>query len=418
METRGFEEDLASVLEKRSFKGDFVLPDYEGLCVKNLASVVGKVFGVDSFGASGLSDCCVDEFGGVRKVILLIVDGLGYRRLLSHMKSHDGAFADLATNGVLKPLTTVFPSTTSTVLTSIFTGLSPSEHGVLGYQMFSKEYGVVFNTLEMKPVYGYNREVDLAESFARRFETWMPKLQEHDVTPQMVTMGAIAGSGLSRVIHRDLPVTTYRLSSDMLAQCGKVLQRQDQTLVTLYYSGVDGLEHRYGPYSEEVSFELSSLESNLKHFLGTLPDEIKKQTLVLVTADHGVAETQQIVYLKDVPQVSSRLMLPPLGDARASFLFSNPGQSDAVAAAFRENVGGFKLFPSEQLIEAGSFGKPANSDALRQNVGDFTALGNAKTSLQYPFYEDDRAFEHLGSHGGMTVEEMVVPLLSARLSDW
>ena len=103
------------------------------------------------------------DFQGVDKVVLLIFDGLGYNRLLHHLDSHDGTFMTLATKGALKPLTTVFPATTSTVLTSIFTGLSPAQHQILGYHMFSKKYGLVFDTLDMKPVYGYSGQVDLAQ---------------------------------------------------------------------------------------------------------------------------------------------------------------------------------------------------------------------------------------------------------------
>jgi hypothetical protein len=54
--------------------------------------------------------------------------------------------------------------------------------------------------------------------------------------------------------------------------------------------------------------------------------------------------------------------------------------------------------------------------ALQQSVGDFAALSTGKSILQYPYFEDDRESEMLGSHGGMTAEEMIVPLLSIRLS--
>ena len=42
-------------------------------------------------------------------------------------------------------ITTVAPSTTATALTSITTGLAPSEHGVLGYRIYL--HGDVLNVL-------------------------------------------------------------------------------------------------------------------------------------------------------------------------------------------------------------------------------------------------------------------------------
>jgi hypothetical protein len=49
-------------------------------------------------------------------------------------------------------------------------------------------------------------------------------------------------------------------------------------------------------------------------------------------------------------------------------------------------------------------------------IGDFAALSKGPNALSYPYYEDDRNREQHGGHGGMTAEEIIVPLLSSRLS--
>ena len=158
MRTDEFREQMEALCKQRVFAEDFVLPDYERLSVKNILPQIEAAFG----GSANVSQSLVGDFSGVDKVILLIFDGLGYNRLLHHLEGHDGTFLALAENGALKPLTTVFPSTTSTVLTSIFTGLMPAQHQILGYHRFSKKYGLVFNTLDMKPVYGYSGQVGVS----------------------------------------------------------------------------------------------------------------------------------------------------------------------------------------------------------------------------------------------------------------
>jgi hypothetical protein len=183
----------------------------------------------------------------------------------------------------------------------------------------------------------------------------------------------------------------------------------------LYYSGIDTLEHKYGPYSEEATFEMRSLEYNLKNFVEKLSEVAKKQTLLLLTADHGVSETSQVYFLKDFPGIVNNLQLPPVGDARATFLFSKHGRSQELSDAFVENIDGFKLLPSKKLIDNGAFGQTKNSASLEETIGDFVALSNSRNALQYPFFEEDRTREQLGSHGGMTAEELIVPLLSVRL---
>ncbi len=64
------------------------------------------------------------------QIVLLAIDGLGWeqlqerRSLAPTLASMDGG-----------PITTVAPSTTSTAMTSFTTGLTPGEHGIIGYRI-------------------------------------------------------------------------------------------------------------------------------------------------------------------------------------------------------------------------------------------------------------------------------------------
>ena len=94
MRTDVFREQMVALCEQRVFAEDFVLPDYEGLCVKNILPQIEAVFG-----GANVSQSFAGDFSGVDKVILLIFDGLGYNRLLHHLEGHDGTFMALAENG-------------------------------------------------------------------------------------------------------------------------------------------------------------------------------------------------------------------------------------------------------------------------------------------------------------------------------
>lgn len=412
MRTDVFREQMEALCEQRVFAADFVLPDYDNLCVKNILPQVEALFG----GNVNFSKGFLGDFSRSDKVVLIIFDGLGYKRLLHHIDSHNGTFMELAQKGSLKPLTTVFPSTTSTVLTSIFTALSPAQHQILGYHMFSKKYGLVFDTLNMRPVYGYNGQVELAKEYSNNLKPYLPIFKQNGVKTLVVTKAAIAGSGLSQIIHRDLKLIPYVLDADMYTQSARALEQPGPTFLVMYYAGVDTLAHKYGPYSDEVTFELTSIEHNLRNFVSNLSEKTKKETLMLITADHGVAETRQTFFLKDIPEVMNRLMLPPVGDGRATFLFSKPNQQEALNEALRNHVEGFKFFSSHELVDKGVFGQAANSEELKEKIGDYSALGNRDFALGYPFFDDDRFHPMLGTHGGMTQEEMIVPFLSMRLA--
>jgi hypothetical protein len=143
---------------------------------------------------------------------------------------------------------------------------------------------------------------------------------------------------------------------------------------------------------------------------------MKRETMILLTSDHGVCETQRTYYLRDSPEVANRLQLPSVGDSRCGFLFSKQGEKENLKSAFERSLDGFKLVASNDLIDSGAFGRTADSTSLQSVVGDFAALSKGPNALSYPYFEDDRNREQHGGHGGMTAEEAVVPLLSMRLS--
>ncbi|MGD0330779.1 MAG: alkaline phosphatase family protein [Nitrososphaeria archaeon] len=416
MDTK-LKDEMTDFVGHHSFLDDFVLPDYQNFNVRNISSIIGGIYGIDSLVSFKFPEDYLDDLQGVDKVLLLIIDGLGYSRFLMYIASNRGVLSYLAEKGTSKPLTSTFPATTSTSLTSIFTGMSPSEHNIIGYQMFSKEYGLIFNTLSMQPVYGVSNRIDIAEEYSKKVKPWMSSFKNYNIKAVVVTRGSIVESGLSRVIHRDLEVAPYILESDMLTRCRNELENSSRALVVMYYSGFDALAHRYGPYSEEATSVLQSLEYNLKNTLfNKLSKDTKKKTLILLTADHGVSEVSGIYFFKDYPEILENLLLPPVGDSRATFLFSKNGQIELLKDAFEKKMDGFSLHNSRELIMRGAFGKVDNSKSLETTVGDVIALSRSNNALQYPYFDEDRSRPLLGAHGGMTAEEIIVPLLSSRLS--
>jgi hypothetical protein len=202
----------------------------------------------------------------------------------------------------------------------------------------------------------------------------------------------------------------------MFVKCKRVLEEMGPVFLVLYYSGIDTLEHRFGPYSEEVTAEIESFEFLLKNFFGKLSDTTKREAMIMLTADHGVCETRRTRYVKDFPEVAGNLRLPPVGDSRTAFLFGMEEQGEVLRRAFRRSFDGFRLVECDELMEAGAFGRSADSEALRSVIGDFGGLSKGPEALAYPYYEDERNREQRGGHGGMTPEEVIVPLLSIRLS--
>ena len=99
------------------------LPDYAGACITNIVPALldGTIEAPSWIPSAALE---------ADQVVLLVLDGLGWDQLQArrHLAPTLAALAG-------GPITSVSPTTTATALTSIATGLTPGEHGVVGYRV-------------------------------------------------------------------------------------------------------------------------------------------------------------------------------------------------------------------------------------------------------------------------------------------
>ncbi len=100
-----------------------VLPDYGGACISNVVPALLEP-GIEP--PAWLPPTALDA----DQVVLLVLDGLGWEQLES--RRH---LAPTLAGLVGGPISSVVPTTTATALTSIATGLTPGEHGVVGYRV-------------------------------------------------------------------------------------------------------------------------------------------------------------------------------------------------------------------------------------------------------------------------------------------
>src|SRR3990170_2660842 len=184
--------------------GDFVYPAYSGQSILNLPGTICNLLGVPAFGAPPLRAEILSRLGGpCQRVVLLLVDALALHRLQAWMQEPEFAvWRQLAESGVLAPLTSVSPSTTSAALTSIWTGREPAEHGVVGYEVWLKEYGMVANMIGHAP-FSFSRQAGtlahagfVPEEFLG-LPTLGAHLAAHGVQPFALQHYSILGSGLS-----------------------------------------------------------------------------------------------------------------------------------------------------------------------------------------------------------------------------
>jgi len=231
-----------------------------------------------------------------------------------------------------------------------------------------------------------------------------------------------ARSGLSAMHLQEVHVNPYRNPADlwvglrqqMLAQQGQSSHgRRSYTYV--YWGDLDELSHRHGPHDDRVRIEFASFSQAFERaFLNRLGARRHHDTLVLVTADHGQIHTppNSAFELRNHPDFVHCLALPVTGENRLAYLFIRPGcegrVKEYIEAAW---PGWFTVVPSRAALEAGLFGTPPASPQTEDRVGDWIAIARRNGYL-WGAAKDNTM---LGRHGGLSREEMLVPLFAFRV---
>lgn len=399
-------------------------PAYDGLSIANLPAAVCAWLGAPPLprAAPALDERIRAALPGpFRRVIVGVIDGLGLDLLQSALDSPDPdlqGWRDLAREGLLAPLTSIVPSTTAAALVTLWTGATPAAHGVLGYEMFLKEYSLTANMILHAPA-AYQGDVgSLARAgFDPRAFLPVPTLGPH-LTGQGVSVYAyqhasIMQSGLSTMLFPSAVLRPALTFGDICYQVAARIQAEpaERAYHYFYWSALDDLMHRYAPQDVRVRREMAGLALHLGVFLRSLPRD--GQTLLLITADHGhIATPPHADFdLSQHPELTACLTLLPSGENRLPLVFLRSGrEGDFLRYLETHWDGTFQSVSAREWIDSGWMGEPAHRHPrLEDRAGDRVVI--PPPGAYWRWFE--RPVLLLGRHGGLTETEMVPALLGA-----
>ena len=407
-----------------------VRPDYSGYNLSKVPWTVQSVLGVKGERPGLPSDALGSvDTSGIENVVLMLFDGLGYREW--QRQSSGGFFGALSRRGNVRPITTVFPSTTSAALTTLSTGLTPQEHGLPEWYVYMRELDEVIVSLWFSRVGDRQRDTlkgVLSPRVLFDGRTIFQRLKREGVGSTTLANRVIANSVYSKVSRAGADVVSFGSASDLTVSLRRLVERaRGRNYFYVYWSMVDSIEHAFGPNTDEAEVEASMISHAFEEgFLSKLGSDAARRTLVLVTADHGqvLSPPKEVVYTNRFRRMVDAFdrgptgkPIPPWGSPRDSFLqISKPLLNETVDHLTRKLDGVATVLKTEDALKEGLFGINEASPKFRRRAGNMMILPNGTRAVWYK-YDNEARFEHLGHHGGLTEDEMTIPLAAGRVSD-
>ena len=359
--------------------------------------------------------------GRYEHVLVVYFDAFGWKWYERH--AEHPLLEQAREDGQVSKLTSQFPSTTAAHMTTIHSGLPVGVHGVYEWFTLLPKLNRIIAPL-LFSFAGDSLPDTLLSSGVTAGEVYpeadlYSRLQDAGIAVHVAFPSAIAASTPTGMLLRHTTVHPFSQIAEGVSAIGGALAETDRGYGFIYLPDVDSTMHPLGPDHADVERlideTLTVLEQNLVR--GRLPE----RTLVLITADHGMAaiDPQQTLYVNEIwPGIVDHIQiggdgrpLAPAGSSRDLFLHTRHGSHDHVQTTLQKLLQGrAEVHGIVELTEQGIFG-PTLSERFRDRVGDLVALAYPGEAV---YWNDPPRFTqpYHGQHGGLTHAEMEIPLIA------
>ena len=321
-----------------------------------------------------------------KNVILMLFDGMS-TDLLAHALPEDSFLRRCDAH----VLSSAYPSTTTNATTCIECGVSPREGGWLGWTLYFPQIQKPVDVFTNRSNGEIAADFDVAERFIPR-----------DFIFHRITEAGQA-EGCSVSAFGDVQVNSLDALFDQVLALSMDEKRR---YMYTYWGDPDHTMHKTGCYHPDVLDKVRDIDRRL----AALSDRLPEDTLLLVTADHGLVDGEFHYLREEAPELMDMLLHPPTIEARAVSFHVRPECRAAFPAAFEGHFGGhFLLIPGDAFIRD-YLGDGPICPCVYDFVGDYMALALDSWCIQ-----DERGdHELIGVHAGLTPQEMFVPLIVAK----
>ncbi|KAB1188630.1 MULTISPECIES: alkaline phosphatase family protein [Haloferax] len=402
-----------SELRERQLDGDYLLPAYEDWCFSRIPGTVADLLGADV--GPRLPDAATDEYDDIDRVVVFLVDGFGLaqwdgeRERIPFLRQFERA-------GRVTPLTTVYPSETAAAMNTFHSAALPAEHGVVGWYVYDPDSDEQFEALPFLRKDGTRPERIDFEDVADA-ESIYPELADAGIEVHQVTPFPNDGT----VAH---PYDPEDLSTFSGAFSDAAHEASDPAYIFAYLPQTDAVAHGEGVDSDEyreTAVETFDRISEAIERLGEAASDDAGQTLVCLTADHGLIDTERernvdisappFDIVSDLQTLTDGTPIRYSGSARNVHLHLRPDRIDAVYETLTSELDA-RVLRKQEVLDADLFG-PNPSETFEHRLGDLVVV-HRDSSVWYGD-EDVGKLDFLAMHGGLHPDEMLIPFATATL---
>ncbi len=358
-------------------------------------------------------------------VVLFLIDGFGWRFF---DKFQESPFLQFATReGSVTRITSQFPSTTAAHLTTLHTGLPVGEHGVFEWIYYEPDLDAVIAPLLFS--YAGTSERDTLKPAGVKPRSLFPAstiyklLKKKGVVSTIFQHREYTPSTYSKMIFSGAIPRGYRSLPEALVTLSRMLAESNPpAYFVLYNDKIDAVGHEYGPDAPQTEAEIMIFLMTMEQIFLKALTGIHKKILFLLTADHGQVETdpQTTIFINREPRFTGfdkflRLdrqgkPIVPAGSPRDFFLYIRDGMVEEAQEFLTSRLEGkAEVRKVIELMQLGYFG-PVISPIFKARAGDLVILPYRG---EFVWWYEKNKFEQKfrGHHGGLTKQEMEIPLL-------
>ena len=386
---------------------DFIFPEYNGKNFINIINSIKHNFGIND-GITLENKKIKKILLNKEKVVFILVDAFGWKFYKS-VRDDSKFFKEIRKRGIEEKITSQFPSTTTAHVTSVITGKDVSTHGFFEWFTYDSKINEVFTPF----LFDYEDKEEILPK-----DNLFKELKENGVCSTIITPNYINNSYYSRELFKDGKVKGYDSVEEMFDILLQGIKKdKGKNFYYIYYPQIDSIGHEYGMSSFKAYFEINNFIKALDNFYNNVLDKGVNEGIFILSADHGQMEIKDRIYLNElIPNIEEYMLkdskgrsIVPVGYNRDMFLYIKKEFETYVYELLKEK---FKdkgeIYLVKDLIDKGVFINP--SETFLSRMGNIVIIPYDGYGVWW-FEKGKYEISLKGSHGGLTKDEMEIPLL-------